>query len=953
MATIVIAARARARGHEAGLARDQVLVPMPDTDLVRHGGTLEKEAERDGRKHWRSMYCVLTEEILGIRRSEGVAMIDWIPLEEIVSVALAGMEPDMLAAAPQEPAKSTRRFWRGGKARKSASPPARGASSPASSPAGVSPSPEGAFPAPLIKQQNECEQTTPSGCLATGAHNSIRILRITTMAGGRNGGRDYVFRAPSPGLAAEWCQMIRELSRAATDRSNSANRRSLLKQLQLKARWLHGNSAYRLFFGMLILASYILSISVAEIRPPIGSHLEHQFDAVDDVITSLFAVEVAVALTGFWLREFLRDPWMVFDLVVVSTSIASATTNGLPALYSLRSIRVLRAVKLLKIGPLRVIVQAMLSSVIPVANSFVLLGLIVTIYTTMAVNFFGGIRCAEEDGRRGLCDAPGQEPNPYFYKFSVALLSMFQVMTGDAWATEVMKSTMPEGTLDPTAVIFFVSFMLVGNLVLINIVIAVLLDEFLTTLSRSRDETSRAAGLERSIAESHVLDPMLEVLSQYRSRADLRQSIVALFERMDSDASGYVGFEEMTQMFSMQQMNIYFSQEDWDEICVQHIANQDGLPRNGLSPSEFEKMIMHQLKLYHFRHINRAIVGGENTDNISLLVLKWMLTREEERDAIRGVAINPFTPLTPMVHGGGLWADRRIHQTKRSSPLGNGPLSGSSAELTQGSIAELGQETRQDQSRKEPLTNSIALTGVFQKRGHINTAWQQRFFVLHKRAISYFASQDEYEKRYPAKGVVLCTRDDACVGIENQAKDEKGFCFKVVQSTGKELICKTNSQKQRDTWVREIQAAIQGHYLQGEVGAHVPEEAVEQNQAGPVWTVPVPKRNTVAIVQEKEASPKHRPAGSPLVPSPDWNAKLFLEIETSAVDAPTPVPSWGMPPPEMAVRLDKMEGLLEDMNVKLAQVTRTRTQIWSPNTYYRVLTFGSCRSGAGMQFKRV
>ena len=99
MATIVIAARARARGHEAGLVRDQVLVPMPDTDLVRHGGTLEKEAERDGRKHWRSMYCVLTEEILGIRRSEGVAMIDWIPLEEIVSVALAGMEPDMLAAA--------------------------------------------------------------------------------------------------------------------------------------------------------------------------------------------------------------------------------------------------------------------------------------------------------------------------------------------------------------------------------------------------------------------------------------------------------------------------------------------------------------------------------------------------------------------------------------------------------------------------------------------------------------------------------------------------------------------------------------------------------------------------------------------------------------------------------------------------------------------------------------
>jgi len=764
----------------------------------------------------------------------------------------------------------------------------------------------------LIKQQNESEQTT-----ATGASNLIRDLRIATMVGGRNGGRDYVFRAPSPELAAEWCQMIRELSRAAIDKSDKAKRRSPLKQLQIKARWLYGNSTWQFCFGMLIIASYILSIAVAELRPPIGSHLEHQFDVVDDVITALFGIELLVALTGFWMRDFLCDAWMVFDLVVVCASIASAATEGLPALYSLRSIRVLRAVKLLKkIGPLRIIVQAMLASVVPVANSFVLLGLIVTIYTTVAVSFFGGIRCAEEPRTVGaLCES--QEPNPYFYKFSVALLSMFQVMTGDAWATEVMKSTMPEGAMDPTSILFFVSFMLVGNLVLINIVIAVLLDEFLTTLSRSREETIRAAGLERSIAECHVLDPLLEVLSQYRSRADLRQSIVALFERMDCDGSGYVNFDEMTQMLSKQLMNIYFSQEDWDEICVQHIANHDGHPRYALSPSEFERMIMHQLKLYHFRHINRAIVGGENTENISLLVLKWMLTREEERDAMRGVSnpyglIHSFTPLTSMVHKGGLWADSKIDQTKRSSPLVNGPLSAS--------IDELGQGTRRDPSRKEPLSNTMPLTGVFQKRGHLNTAWQERFFVLHKCAISYFASQDEYDKQRPAKGVVLCTGDDAHVDIVHLAKDEKGFCFKVV-STGKELMCKTHSEKQRDTWVREIRAAIQGHYLQEECGADVSEEAVEQIRTGPVWAAPVPKRNTITIVQEEEASPKQRPAGSPLVPSPDWNAKLFLEMETSGMEAPTPVPSWSMPPPEMAVRLERMEGLLEDMNVKMAQVT--------------------------------
>jgi hypothetical protein len=38
----------------------------------------------------------------------------------------------------------------------------------------------------------------------------------------------------------------------------------------------------------------------------------------------------------------------------------------------------------------------------------------------------------------------------------------------------------------------------------------------------------------------HVMDPLMEILTQYRSRQDLVASIVALFERIDSDASGFV-----------------------------------------------------------------------------------------------------------------------------------------------------------------------------------------------------------------------------------------------------------------------------------------------------------------------------------------------------------------------------------------------------------------------------
>ena len=62
-----------------------------------------------------------------------------------------------------------------------------------------------------------------------------------------------------------------------------------------------------------------------------------------------------------------------------------------------------------------------------------------------------------------------------------------QVCTGDAWASSVTRVMFTDdGIVAPVPVIFFVSYMLIAAIVLINIIIAVLLDEFLTTMSKSR-----------------------------------------------------------------------------------------------------------------------------------------------------------------------------------------------------------------------------------------------------------------------------------------------------------------------------------------------------------------------------------------------------------------------------------------------------------------------------------
>lgn len=258
-------------------------------------------------------------------------------------------------------------------------------------------------------------------------------FRISTQPGGHNSGREYTFRANTAEAALEWVYILRDLSKQA--KASKIKEQTSFQQLQIKAKSLYFNQWFQNFFGVLIMSSFLLAIIVNEIRPAYGSPLDHFFFIIDDVFTGLFTAELIVALVSHWFYEILHEPWILFDIVVVGSSLVSAAFEGLPALYPLRAVRALRAVKLLqKLGSLRIIVKAMMHSVVPVANAILLLALVTMIYATLAVNFFGGKICgtSDEDHRRAetkeAIAATCEDPvNPYFSKFSVSLLSMFQV----------------------------------------------------------------------------------------------------------------------------------------------------------------------------------------------------------------------------------------------------------------------------------------------------------------------------------------------------------------------------------------------------------------------------------------------------------------------------------------------------------------------------------------------
>ena len=68
-----------------------------------------------------------------------------------------------------------------------------------------------------------------------------------------------------------------------------------------------------------------------------------------------------------------------------------------------------------------------------------------------------------------------------------------QIATGDAWYSSIARQLRrADGGVDKWASFFFTSYMLIVGVVLLNIVVAVLLDEFINTVMKERAESQRA-----------------------------------------------------------------------------------------------------------------------------------------------------------------------------------------------------------------------------------------------------------------------------------------------------------------------------------------------------------------------------------------------------------------------------------------------------------------------------
>lgn len=206
--------------------------------------------------------------------------------------------------------------------------------------------------------------------------------------------------------------------------------------------------------GIIALIAVSAVVAGLETSPGILEAYGDQLHIANLLIIGLFIVEAALKIFAVAPRfgRYFGNGWNLFDFTIVIASLIPAA--GELALVA-RLVRVLRVLRLLTTVPqLRLIVATLVRSIPSMGHVILLLGVMFYIYGVAGYHLFH----ATDPERWGT--------------LGDALLTLFQVLTLEGWA-EIQQKAMEAY---PGAWLFFMSFVVIGTFVVMNLFIAVVIN---------------------------------------------------------------------------------------------------------------------------------------------------------------------------------------------------------------------------------------------------------------------------------------------------------------------------------------------------------------------------------------------------------------------------------------------------------------------------------------------
>lgn len=261
----------------------------------------------------------------------------------------------------------------------------------------------------------------------------------------------------------------------------------------------------RAVLGLIVLAGVLVGLETnAGLVARFGGWLE----VVDRVVLILFGLELVLRIgaCGRQPWRFFADPWNVFDFAIVAVCVLP-----IDAQYSavLRLARVLRVLRLITAVPrLQLLVNALLRSLPSMSYVALLLCVLFYVYAVLGVGLFGRADPA------------------HFGSLGASGLTLFQIVTLEGWA-DIMREQLEAGSSPALTIGYFVSFILLGTMITLNLLIGVIV----TGMDEARQEMDDE-DRERQRAGAAAPSPADDVAALRRQVDELQQALGALQRRL-------------------------------------------------------------------------------------------------------------------------------------------------------------------------------------------------------------------------------------------------------------------------------------------------------------------------------------------------------------------------------------------------------------------------------------
>jgi len=250
----------------------------------------------------------------------------------------------------------------------------------------------------------------------------------------------------------------------------------------------------RVVMSLIIINAVILGLETSQsVMDRFGPILE----LLDHIILAVFVIELTARILVHRLA-FFRDPWSVFDFIVVGIALVPATET----FTVLRALRILRVLRLITAVPtLKRVVAGLLASLPGMSSILFLIALIYYVFAVMGTKLFGA-------------DSP-----ELFGSLGRSLYTLFTVMTLEGWTNDVAKPVMEH---HPYGWVYLITFIVVTTFMVLNLFIGVVVNAMQSEAEKA-EEAERAA--ERDMIQEEAAPILSEVKHLRREVAELRAEL--------------------------------------------------------------------------------------------------------------------------------------------------------------------------------------------------------------------------------------------------------------------------------------------------------------------------------------------------------------------------------------------------------------------------------------------